>query len=98
MTAIIAPKVNLNGTAALTLLAQNIAVAETLRAAIRLAGEAAPHGRDFQTTPDPEGTFSTARAQHWERLEKLNEVLEEIVAITLDIRGQIDARKNKHSD
>jgi len=55
-------KVNLNGSAKETLLANYIGVLNAIRALETAMGLANPHGRDYQTHSDPEAAIKARRA------------------------------------
>lgn len=82
---IITPTVNLNGTSADELLRQNIAAVKAIRDAFRALQTAAPHGRDYQTVP--EERFRLARHQHNARMEKLDDILQELETIITEIQA-----------
>jgi len=55
-------KVNLNGTAKETLLANYVGVLNALRALETAMGLCNPHGRDYQTHTDPDAALKARRA------------------------------------
>ena len=73
------PTIHLNGSSRDTLLEGYIAAMDTLRLAIKALQDAAPHARDYYVKA--EGTFCLAQNQHFTRLARLRETLDEINTI-----------------
>jgi len=78
-TALIAPKINLNGTSKEDLLRQCLQAVGALDEALAALREMTPHGRDYQTANS--GTFELAAAQHRSRIERVTEVRREVETI-----------------
>jgi len=85
-TSLVTPRVNLNGTDQADLVKQNTAVADALKAAIKAATLAHPHGRDFQTLPP--GTYAQADEASRLRIRALTEILDDYQALALAIFDQ----------
>lgn len=77
---IILPTINLNGTSARELLQLQINACNAISQAIEALQAAAPHGRDYQSSPNPYA-FSRAQEEHRNRLTKLEQVQRELQAI-----------------
>jgi hypothetical protein len=73
---LVLPSVHLNGTSKGELEAQYRSMHEGISVAIKELSEAAPHPRDYYVQGD--GAFDAARAKHRERVNRLNELLQEI--------------------
>lgn len=86
-----APVINLNGTAAVSLVEEYKTAAHTLRAAIKAVGDVTVHGRDYQTVDY--ALYQKARSEHVQRLQKLEEVLDEIESLHEQVYRQQLARK-----
>ena len=77
--AIALPTVHLNGTSRQSLIDDNDAAYNALRAAVRALEKAAPNARDYYVQGD--GAFANAVAQHVARLTALRSVLADLEAI-----------------
>lgn len=84
------PQININGTSALELSQQQLAVIATADALLKALRAAAPHGRDYQTCPA--GTYEKARAQHDRIIQAVVEVSDAAEMLALDIQEQAAAR------
>ena len=84
---VVAPIINSNGTNGTELLQQWVDANASLNNALTKLAEAMPHGRDFQTCPDPE-TYWTARRAHEHRCAVLRDLIAETEAIALKIMEQ----------
>jgi hypothetical protein len=73
------PQINNNGTAPSDLLEGYLTVKRYLGHALTALGEIAPHGRDYQTLPEPERTFAYGRAidEHSSRVLKIRQLIAE---------------------
>lgn len=76
------PIPNLNGQTRENLIDENLEAMRAITDAIRLAGLASPHGRDFQLNPQD---LNEARARHLERVRKLEEVRKEFYDIAMHL-------------
>ena len=90
-----APIINLNGTNGKELLEKLEGAEVCLRQAIMALGDMAPHGRDYQVSP--EGAFQLATIEHSNRMTALKEVLGEITDITLNVYDQVRAREDRRA-
>lgn len=84
MSEIVAPVVNVGGTARRDLVEQHIAVVTHLTAAIEAMQQAAPHGRDFPV----ESTYTLARTQFAERHEALATLIRDYTRLAVAIGNQ----------
>jgi len=82
----IAPTVHLNGTSKEALLQLNMNAASAVLAAIRALTEAHPNARDFYVQGP--GAYKQAVDEHVARLDKLQDVLEELSELTEAISDQ----------
>jgi hypothetical protein len=87
------PQINLNGTASSVLLRQNLDAMESVNQALKHLGDAAPHGRDYQTLDSQ--AYPAAHLEHVARRARLEAVRDELSAIAVEISRQMDARRCK---
>lgn len=83
------PTIHLNGTGREALVKQNADVSYAIDAAIKLAGEAAPHGRDYYPQGNGEPyppAFQMARAEHEDRLRRLIALRQEFIDLAVAIQ------------
>lgn len=83
---IIAPTVNLNGTAKEELLSQVFLASEGLDLARKALMQMAPNGRDYQTAP--RGSLQAAQLQHSNWVVALDVLLNDLQALALKIDEQ----------
>jgi hypothetical protein len=81
----LAPKLNLNGTSYNELMEKYAGAIERITEAAHAVQETCPHGRDFVGR---ETGFHIAMANHSARLQKLNEIIEDLEKIRTDIDDQ----------
>lgn len=86
-----APVINLNGTSANDLIEGYKAAYTAIQKAYEAVQQVTVHGRDFQTAPI--GTYEKARAEQIVRLEKLQEVADDMTELARLVQQQVDARK-----
>ena len=72
---IMRPFVNLKGTSRKELIEQRLDAAVAVRKAMEAVQKMYPHGRDYIGDP---ARFDHDRGIHWRRLEKLNELYEDL--------------------
>lgn len=88
----ITPLVHLNGTSGETLLDENRAAAQAVRAAIDALRAASPNARDYVIDPS---AFPKARDEHRARLEALHVVAVDLDYIGIRIADQLNARRKR---
>lgn len=81
MTTISKPQVHLNGTSGRTLMNDYREVAETLHKAIDALAATTPHMRDYYVQVDGDAKFHLAREEHQRRLQKLQDVIDDMAAL-----------------
>lgn len=86
--ALIAPRINLNGTENTELLQGWSQAYKALLHAAQAVGKTMPHGRDFQTCDDPAVEYRYARAQHLARMETLEALAKEFADLANTIMGE----------
>lgn len=79
------PIVNLNGSSAEALLAQNAKARQHLYNTLLALYDMMPHGRDYIGHPE---RCETARREHMARIQSLQTVMFELEAIALNIHRQ----------
>lgn len=79
-----APKVNINGTAREDLVNQRRAISDACLALIRVLMQAAPNGRDYIGNRDQ---FERDRATHFERIEQIKALNKNVTLEALAILG-----------
>lgn len=84
------PTIHLNGTSAESLLEDLGQAYTALGEAYEKLQQCAPNGRDYYVKP---GTMETARAEHHDRLRRVESVREELVMICDDIWRQKSERR-----
>jgi hypothetical protein len=77
------PTIHLNGTSRESLLDGYRNAADALRGAIAALQQTAPHGRDYY--PQGDNVLYVATDEHYARLEKLQQVLNEINELALAV-------------
>jgi hypothetical protein len=82
---LILPTVHLNGTSRDSLLEGYMAAMDALRLAIQEVQAAAPHARDYYVQAGD--TFCMAQNQHFTRLARLRETLDELNTIAEHVAG-----------
>jgi len=87
------PQINLNGTDAKVLLDEYMNAIAGVANAIECLKQVTCHGRDYQTLPDMRDAASIAFREHGERLEKLQQVHNDLHAIAIEIDRQIGERE-----
>jgi hypothetical protein len=85
-----APVINLNGSPAARLIEEYKTAYVAIRAAFEALCQVTVNGRDFQTAP--EGTYEKARTEHVARLDKLQQVEGDLVALAIAVQEQMDAQ------
>jgi hypothetical protein len=80
------PRVNLNGSARRSLIEQRRKVCDALNDALQALGEAAPHGRDYQTAAA--GSYELARALYEKRHSQLSDMRADIMNEAIAIQSQ----------
>jgi hypothetical protein len=88
------PHIHLNGSAASSLMVDNLNALRVVQIAHDTLAAAAPHARDYYPLgPD---AYQTACREHGERLGRLASVMADINAICESINDQQDARDAAH--
>ena len=77
------PTIHLNGTSKDELLDQTLTAADAINVAIRALVNASPNARDYY--PQGNGAYGIARDEHLSRLNRLQDVLQELSDIAEDI-------------
>ena len=72
------PLINMNGTSASSLMEAYSDAGDAVNKARELLSQTGPNGRDYYDRP---GAIATAQAEHYARMEKLNNVVVELQAI-----------------
>jgi hypothetical protein len=95
------PQIHLNGSSRTDLLDQFKTAYIALAAARYALQQAAPHARDYYVISP--GAFEVAREQHESRLQRINDVLEELQSIAIVIddvqdKSSFQSRKEQHPD
>jgi len=85
MSTLTLPTVHLNGTSRDGLLEGYIAAMDALRLAMKALQSAAPHGRDYYVQAGD--TFCMAQNQHFTRLARLRETLDELNTLAEHVAG-----------
>lgn len=91
---LITPFVNMNGTSPKQLVEGYREAYTALREAIKKLLEVYPHGRDYQQTPEQVAFYPIAQRQHDERLKKLREIEEDMVALAIHVQDEQDRRRS----
>lgn len=86
-TTLTTPTVHLNGTGATGLKAQYAAAYEAVNAALGPLAQSAPHGRDYYVQKDSEA-YAKARDEHVNRLQRLSDVRDELLALFQAVDAQ----------
>jgi hypothetical protein len=96
------PTVNLNGTSALELVEQNMAVVRALRKAIETGRAACPHGRDYQHLIKDRNDWaahslavSNAQDAWRERMSMLSRIANDFEQLAVAISRQVDMSERK---
>lgn len=93
-TEITFPQVNLNGTDADSLIAQQVGVMNAARELMDAMRQASPHGRDYQTLPA--GTWEKARAEQFRQFEAVEEIFKRAETIALKVQFEkYERERNK---
>lgn len=87
------PTIHLNGTSAGDLREAWERSYGALGQAKRILQETAPNKRDFYVQKDGDTNFEKARAQHFERLQKLESIRQELVALVEGVDAQLEERR-----
>ena len=87
MSTVSLPTVHLNGTSRDTLLEGYIAALDALRLAMEALQAAAPHARDYYVQAGD--TFYMAQNQHFTRLARLRETLDELNTLAGHVFGLV---------
>lgn len=82
----VTPTVHLNGSDGRTLAEGYRRAADSIRRAIEIHGESAPHGRDYY--PQGDDAYYAAAREHGERFDRLRAVMAELV----DLWERVDAQ------
>lgn len=90
MTEIIKPTINLNGTAAKSLMEGYLDIIQAAHILEGVLGSYRPHGRDYQTARH--GKFDIAVAQHQARIERVVRIRAEITEIAESVARQVRDR------
>lgn len=85
MSTLTLPTVHLNGTSRNSLLDDYIAAMDAIRLAMKALQSAAPNARDYYVQAGD--TFCMAQNQHFIRLARLRETLDELNAIAEHVAG-----------
>lgn len=88
------PTVHLNGSDAETLRDLYWDAAQTLRVALDELRAAAPHERDYYVQNSPTA-YAAARAEHVERVLKLQNVLQDLEALEAHVQAQLNDRNRQ---
>ena len=83
----VAPRVNINGDTADSLLEDHKAAMHAVRAAIEAVRKCAPHGRNYQTMETPE-SFQYAQEAYRLRLGALIDIEDDLMGVALAIHYQ----------
>lgn len=84
---VIAPTLNINGTAPEQLLEGYEKAFRALREVNAAMREIAPHGRDYQTVTDSD-VYEKAREEHALRIVALNKIEREIIELAMAVQNQ----------
>ena len=87
----IKPTIHLNGSSPERLRDGYRNARRALHKAMEAINEAAPNGRDYY--PQGENAFNVAAKEHYERVARLKETLEELNALEEHVQDQMDARR-----
>ena len=82
------PQVNMNGTSKAELQREVHEAYQALNDAKRILGNMTVHGRDFQTCPDYATRFEAYRREQAARLERVEEVMQELRDLFLALHEQ----------
>lgn len=91
-----APTLHLNGSSADALMDPIRDAASAINDSMEKLLACAPHGRDYYVQQDPKA-LENATAQHVGRLEKLQGVYDELVAIWENIQEQVNEREARRA-
>jgi hypothetical protein len=80
---IMVPMVHLNGTSKKELVSQYDNAIQALETALDVVLKSAPNGRDYY--PKGLNAYEVAREQHYERISRINDVINELTSIVEEI-------------
>lgn len=90
---LIFPSVHMNGTSGEELFNQALNAARVLRLSLDAMAAAAPHARDYYI--QGADVFTNAQRDYVQRIGKIREVADDMMAIAENIRDTLDARRKK---
>jgi hypothetical protein len=88
------PTLHLNGSPARMLLRQYQEAYEAVQLAVQAMRSCAPHGRDYYMQDDP-GAFEKARSHHDNLINKLVEVMDDLLDSAQHVQRQDNERKRR---
>jgi predicted dienelactone hydrolase len=92
-TELLAPLVHLNGSSATTLLEGYRAAADALESALDALYATAPNGRDYYA--QAENPIKRAEKEHFDRIRRLQSILQEVQLLHENVSDQQDARRKR---